>query len=168
MKYHITVTQETTNLLLGALERKLEKITLENSDIVTELKKAKDKIIANEKLLENNFGVNRDLIGLNDKLEKEVSELKEQLENSDFEAEKTKNKILEGKLETLRENRDKERELYKEFILGILNTFGIAVSEEIATLIDARDYFKAASKINAEIKKEVRKATGAEEPDRQG
>ncbi|MGL5714875.1 MAG: hypothetical protein ACRCX2_17800 [Paraclostridium sp.] len=157
MKYHITITPETTNLLLGALEQKLEKISLENSDLVTELKTAQNKIKSDAEVMETYITLNGNLIEENKKLSHELTDLKKKFGEIDIEGEKLKNQKLEEKLESFRLGRDKERELNKGFVIEILKTFGIAVSEEISTLIGERDYFKAAAKINAEIKKEAKR-----------
>lgn len=157
MKYNITLSQETLNKVVEMLEgeNSLNAVALENAKgriVVLER-----ELVSAQEVIDNTLQTNATILVENSELIKKVRALEEQIALEDVAGEKLKNQKLEEKLESFRIGRDKERELNKGFVIEILKTFGIAVSEEISTLIGERDYFKAAAKINAEIKKEAKK-----------
>ncbi|MGL5712930.1 MAG: hypothetical protein ACRCX2_07920 [Paraclostridium sp.] len=170
MKYNITLSQETLNKVVEMLEG-------ENALNVAALEKAKNRVVVLERemkgaqdTIDSTLQTNTTVLFENDRLIKRIQELEEQIVLSDFEAEKTKNSILEKKLEnnyevvrTLQEAAAKEREDFKDIFLGVLSEFNVKITSEITTLMDKCEYYKVAAKINAEISSKGKTAPESKE-----
>lgn len=164
MKHHIIVSPETTNLIIGALERQLESAKNALVDLEAEKEKNVTRIKDLQKCVDDSYENNKELVKENIKLVQELKDVNKKIEDADIDTMVTMIELLEKKLDNFGTEKNnlekvfaKERTDLHNLIKGIFIDLHLSWSDDVAKLLDERDYFKAASKIAAELKTETNK-----------